>query len=223
MPRARSPHRAGRWSSGSRRGCQTFPPGYAFDYFAAVPGLAARFNATHAGLAIAATPGPVRGRVSVYELCAVVPLVTGGATAHPLNVALQSSNFNPATIQSGALDAFRDAEGRLRGLPVSQAPLAVRWRRDVFAAAGLAAPAADWTIADFEGACAQIAALIRSGRAPDLLAPLYPVFSYGNYWGIGAMPACWGSFAWGYGGSLTDGGAFAPDDAALRGSASCST
>gem|GEM_PF-5076735 len=117
-----------------------------------------------------------------------------------LDTALNAANFDPGLVQPGFLQSYRDDHGALFGLPISQMPLAVRWRRDVFASLGLPPPTGDWSMADFEEACQFMAEGIERGHAPDLLAALYPMFSYDYQFGIGAnrhagWPSPWGMVA----------------------------
>ena len=179
--------------------------------------LAQHFNAAHR-LVRVVTPGGASGPGApcVYSLqtaAGAAPLFVPQA----LDAALRTWNFDADLLEPTLFNAYRGDDGQILGVPVAQAPLAVRWRQDVFTAAGFPAPTRDWTIADFEQACQAVAARIAAGKEPQLLAPLAPLSSDGSSWGVGALPAGWGAFALGYGGSLERDGRFAVDEGAMDG------
>jgi len=190
------------------------------EYYRLVPHLADQFNATHPGMAIATGHTYRRGTASVYALAGVSGWGVDGFASTVLDSALHARNFDPTIVQSGLLDGYR-AENGLFGLPVSQAPVAVRWRKDVFRLAGLGTPAPDWTIADFQAACVELQTVVGSGKVRGLQAVLYPPGGYvlGPYccWGVLFDPAWWTAFSLGYGGTITENGVFALDGRALEG------
>ena len=191
------------------------------DYYRLVPHLVDRFNATHAGVIIEPTNAYHPGPASVYWLTGISGWgSSSGAVTSLLDSALQAHNFDPGIVQAEALAGYRTPSG-LTGLPVSQAPIAVRWRKDVFAAAGLSTPASDWTIADFQAACIELQKVVERGTVGGLQAVLYPPQSYvvGPYccWGVLVDPAWWAAFALGYGGTVAKNGVFALDSRALEG------
>jgi len=83
----------------------------------------------------------------------------------PLTTVLRSANFSVRQLLAGALDTFT-LGGDVYGLPYMVTPWAVGWRTDAFAAAGIAVPAATWTLDDFEAACAALQGAIAGGRIP---------------------------------------------------------
>ena len=198
------------------------PPGltlsyYTFEYYKTIPHLIAAFNAAHTHVRIVPGSQHVRGPVSLYALQSVGANLVAPAAIQPLDAALKAANFDPRQVQPDFLQSYRH-HNTPSGLPISQMPLAVRWRRDVFAPLRLSPPKADWSIDDFERVCQTVSAAIEGGHAPDLLAPLYPVAAATALsFGIVANPAFWMAFALGYGGSVVTDGRFAPDAGALQG------
>jgi ABC-type glycerol-3-phosphate transport system substrate-binding protein len=188
------------------------------DLYARVPGLAAAFNASHRGLSVAAGSTPEAGTRSPFTLAlAPAPAEGSGRGLVPLGAALRQDGFVSARVAPQALDLYR-VEGALLGLPVAQWPIAVRWRADAFAAAGLSAPAPQWTVADFEAACLAIAGVIRTGAVPGLQAVLFPMGDRpGAVPGALGQPGWWSAFALGYGGSVVQGGRFSFDSNAVLG------
>lgn len=190
------------------------------EYYRLVPHLAERFNATHRGVVIETGNTYRRGTASVYALIGASAWGETADVPSHLAIALGAHNFDPAMVQAGLLDGFQTGHG-LWGLPVSQAPVAIRWRKDAFAAAGLGAPAPDWTIADFQVACTELQRVVQSGKVRGLQAVLYPAGSYflgpNCCWGVLFEPAWWVAFALGYGGTIAKNGVFAFDRRALEG------
>ena len=115
----------------------------------------------------------------------------------PLDTALQLANLNPDTLLAGAAAAFRWGK-QTYAVPASAAPLAVAYRPDVFKAALLPPPAPDWTVQDFETACARISGLARAGRLPGC-SGAFP---------SGIVASMWYAFALGYGGAIATNGRF---------------
>jgi ABC-type glycerol-3-phosphate transport system substrate-binding protein len=58
----------------------------------------------------------------------------------------------------------------------------VYWRPDVFAAAGVPAPAAQWTIAEFESVCVALQRVVSGGKIAGLASVLGPMT--GNQYAI---------------------------------------
>ena len=198
------------------------------ELYALVPTLAKAFNASHRGIRISVSGKNQGYRSAHYGL---VSLGNGGGmtidygSLLPLNAALAALNFNPNTIVPGAMEAYRYGSAQV-GLPVAQAPIGIRWRRDVFRAAGLAAPTPDWTINDFVAACVEIKTMIPTGRVRGLDGVLPPLGMYGaklkngtfaSFSGALAEPAWWIAFALGYGGDLVTRGRVRLNGAAIRG------
>lgn len=139
---------------------------------------------------------------------------------YALDVAVQAANLDPASLLPGTAAAFR-YQGSTWALPGSVQPLAISYRPDVFAAAQLPEPAADWSVADFENACLRILGLTRAGKIPGCYGPLAPLvgsstitateggntFSHPVYGDL-RDAAVWTGFAAGYGGFLTHAGGF---------------
>lgn len=186
------------------------------EYYTTVPHLMAAFNAAHTRIRVVTAAEYVSGTESVYSLEGVGANDISYAVAQPLNAALRMANFATSRVPPGFLRPFQ-SRGQLSGLPVSQTPLGVRWRTDVFETLGLPAPQAGWTMDDFELACLRVDAAIRSGRAPRLVAPLCPVNGTPVSLGLIANPAFWMAFVLGYGGSVSAAGRFAPDARAAQG------
>lgn len=189
-----------------------------FEYYMTVPHLVEAFNAAHARIEIVPGEGPVSvgGSESVYSLESVGAIGIAPAVAQPLNRALRIANFPATLVPPEYLAAYRGS-GALLGLPVSQMPLGVRWRTDVFGALGLPVPTAEWTIDAFVRVCQLVAAAIEGGRAQHLLAPLYPVGGTASSYGLMLNPVFWMAFVLGYGGSVAVDGQFAPDARAVQG------
>ena len=198
------------------------------ELYALVPALAKAFNASHRGIRISASGKNEGYRFARYD---IVSLGNGGGmtiaygSLLPLNAALAALNFNQNTIVPGAMEAFRYGSAQV-GIPVAQSPIGIRWRRDVFRAAGLAAPTPDWTINDFVAACMEIKTMIPTGRVRGLDGVLPPLGVYAakrkngtlaQFSGALAEPAWWIAFALGYGGDLVTRGRVRLDGAAIRG------
>lgn len=188
-------------------------------YYNIVPGLAAAFNVAHQKVAVKTSTVRPLGIACPYSVGSLSPstLSLKHSTQIPIDGPLRAGNFDPNTVQTGLLDGFR-WHGQQYGLPMQQYPLAVRWRRDVFAAAQLTPPDAEWTIDDFLTACAVIADLIPAKKVPGLRAVLPPFQSYRAGDRGGSMNGfLWPGFAIGYGGSIVQKGVFRFDSKALIG------
>ena len=188
--------------------------------FTSVPGLRQAFAHDHPFTQFVSVPltlqtlrkGPALPPGVTYWILNVGVDAVVASKAVPLSSTLTALNFNPTVLLPGTLGAFA-VRGVQYGLPVQQEVLAVRWRKDVFATAGLKAPAPDWTLADFEGVCARLAAFLASGKAPQVASVLPPSGSMA----LLQDPALWVAFALGFGGSLVADGRFALDGAAVKG------
>lgn len=196
------------------------------DLFTAVPGLQQAFARSHPSihfvpypltLQSAAKPELPSGatywlsNVGVNQLVVPNP-APGHARLVPLDAPLHALNFNPEILLPGTLGLFA-LRGVQLGLPVQQDVLAVRWRRDVFAALGLQPPAPDWTLADLQTLCARLGALIAAGKAPQVTSVLAPPMATTRLKDL----ALWVAFALGFGGSVVSQGRFALDAAAMNG------
>lgn len=133
--------------------------------------------------------------------------------------ALRRANFDPSQLMPGALQAFSNARGDAYGLPLQVQPTGVLYNTAAFRAAGLAPPAADWTIDDFESACAALQGASRAGRLPKGVYGALPPLAGrstihtktgGHLFWYGALsdPGLWGAFALGFGGSVVRQGRF---------------
>ena len=188
-----------------------------------VPHLAEAFTATHPRITLQPMRNPSPLPPDINAALTVLPAaaVTGyqGGPLVPLDAALRSVNFNTTATLPGMLDAFT-VRGAIRGLPFWLSPLAVRWRRDVFAAARLPTPAAGWTFGDCQQACADIAVLAPPGKVPGLVAPLPPMVDMGLHHPpqnpVGD-PLVWMAFVLGFGGNVVTDGAFGFDAGAQAG------
>lgn len=142
-------------------------------------------------------------------------------SGEPLDAALHQRNFDPSILQAGAASSFA-WRGHTYALPLTQYPWAVQWRADVFTAAGLPAPASDWTLDDFTAVCSELQVYAKSGKQPAIQTPLGPLGgekalwvppnvllwspAFGD-WGL------WTGFALGFGGRPVVGGRFRLTDA----------
>ena len=186
----------------------------------AVPGLISSFNDVQTKVQVVPFSAKVGGEARSFLIEALPQYdVPRGGTMRfePLDVALRLRNVDiPALIQ-GASGALQLA-GRTYGLPVTQLPWAVRWRKDVFDAAAIKPPAADWTLDDFEAICTRLHSFAANGKPPQIATPLGPFLGeYGvpvspstAYWVPDAFeaPGLWSAFAIGFGGTLTKDGRF---------------
>lgn len=138
----------------------------------------------------------------------------------PLDPVLRSHNFNPALVLPGLIDGFTYG-AQIYALPTFLAPAVVAYRRDAFDAAGLAAPAPEWTLEDFEKTCTVLKGVVESGTVPGLRSVLPAMVGRTTVSPrSGGMPAhqVWGQlyyatalaagFALGFGGTLTQAGRF---------------
>ncbi len=167
--------------------------------------------------------GPTRSNAREY------PPRWGVGTVHPfvppseyvsLLPALRRKNFDASRLLlPGTLRAFSDTRGNVYGLPLSVLPMGVVCNLTAFKAAGLAPPAADWTIDDFENACAALQGAAQAGRLPKgvygALPPMggratIPVGRGAVLYWYGALshPGLWGAFAQGFGGTVVREGHF---------------
>ena len=193
----------------------------------AVPGLVAAFNAAQG--AVQAMPFPKSGGTGAVRSLQVGTVTQyalprgAAASLEPLDVALRVHNVDAAALTGGAVAALQ-LRGVTYGLPLTQLPWGVRWRTDVFAAAGLDPPAADWTLDEFEAACTALQAFAAAGRAPAIDAALGPFLGeYGmpvdaieTFWVPDAFeaPGLWSGFVSGFGGTVAESGRFALTGAA---------
>jgi len=161
------------------------------------------------------TPG---GRLPQWGVAVETPFQPP-RTFVSLEPALKRANFNPAELVPGALAAFTDPSGAVFGLPVSVQPQAVLYSPAAFQAAGLTAPKSEWTVADFETACAVIQGAAKAGRLPKpFYGPLPPLAGRSKipmagggtliWYGGLSDPGLWGAFALGFGGSVARQGRF---------------
>lgn len=142
---------------------------------------------------------------------------------YPLDAALHAANLDPGTLLPHTLDAFR-YDGVTWGLPGYVTPVGVAYRPDVFSAAHLPPPAAEWTLAEFEAACARIQGLAQGGKIAGCYGPLPPAVGSGLQalnappaWSL-LTPALWTGFIAGYGGWMVQGSRFElTNPGALRG------
>jgi len=191
------------------------------DLFTVVPGLQQAFAQAHRGIRFVSVPATIQTLIHGPTLPAGVACwienvgvdaVVSTQDLAPLDALLRQRNFQASTLLPGTYAAFA-LGGRQYGLPVEQYPLAVRWRPDVFAAAGLTPPAATWDLDGFEAAATSLSAAIAAGRVAQVASVLPPP---------GDMtllqdPALWVAFALGFGGTVLAGGRFAFDAAAVTG------
>jgi ABC-type glycerol-3-phosphate transport system substrate-binding protein len=124
-------------------------------------------------------------------------------------------NFDPTVFLPGAMN-FWTGMGQILAVPWTENPWGVVWRKDAFAAAGLAAPSAAWTFDDFRSACAALQTLAGSGRVKGLraaLGPIAPQMFHGPqafaYSGAMTWGGLWQAFVRGFGASVVVGGRFA--------------
>lgn len=126
---------------------------------------------------------------------------------HDLTEALRALNLDAAAYLPGTM-AFWTDRGQVLGVPVSESPWGVIWRPDVFAAAGIAAPDANWTFNEFLDACSAVQGLAKSGRMRGLRAALSPISPQIipapqlPFAGTLALEGLWQAFARGFGGSI---------------------
>ena len=126
----------------------------------------------------------------------------------PLDAAVRRGNFDAGAMLPGAATAFQ-YEAQTYALPAWVAPLAVAYRPDVFSAALLPPPSPDWTVADFEKACARITDLAKAGKLPNCTGALA---------GGSLIQSAWYAFALGYGGVIARNGRFdLTNDGAVQG------
>jgi ABC-type glycerol-3-phosphate transport system substrate-binding protein len=187
------------------------------EYYASVPGLSATFDALRVGVAV----GPDGSTSAGYALAFVPPVGQGLVPgAVPLDETLRHEDFDIRLVPPGAL-AMYQWKGSLVGLPVTQWPIAVRWREDVFRAAGVAAPAPSWRLPDLTDACDAITHAMSRGTVRGLDAVMFPpaglITGSGPVPGAFGQPGWWTAFALGYGGTVVAGGVFAVDAKALSG------
>jgi len=119
-----------------------------------------------------------------------------------LDAAMARVNFNPHGFISGAATAFQDG-GHTWALPYAVRVVGVQYRPEAFSATGIPPPSADWTLEDFETACAGIAACMRRGRLPQY-AGVLPALGYA----AAVETAVWDGLAHGFGGTLAAGGRY---------------
>ena len=189
----------------------------------AIPGLISAFNASQKAITLvpfASSGRPPRGLGRDLQIASLTQyeLPRGSAPSfEPLDAALRLTNINLAALTSGTGRALQFG-GQTYGLPLTQLPWGVRWRTDVFAAAGLAPPAADWTLAEFEAACERLQAFAASGKEPSIATALgpfrgeygMPVGPLSTFWVPSVFEAAglWQAFVVGFGGSAASGGRF---------------
>lgn len=145
---------------------------------------------------------------------AIFPAQPGGVQNSyvDLDTGLRATNFDAHTLLPGAMAAFT-FNGQQWALPVSAAPIALRYQPAAFAAAGVPAPTPTWTLDDFTHACAAIQAAVSAGTAPKgIYGPLQPVGQtetqvFGAL-GLLADGILAQAFAAGHGGWLVRGGQF---------------
>ena len=103
-----------------------------------------------------------------------------------------TGQWREADFYEPAVEAFR-YEGKLLCLPQNVSSLVVYYNRALFRAAGIAPPAADWSMGEF-----LTAALNLRNRARDAKG--------GTVWGVGVEPSLirLAPFIWAYGGTLVD-------------------
>lgn len=174
-------------------------------------------------------PSPFHGQYAMlaptrFNLWTPVPWDSEALTweQEPLDQGLRRRNFDPAVLQPGLASAF-SWRGGTYALPLMQYPWAIQWRADVFEAAGLPPPAADWTLDDFTAVCTELQGYARSGAAPAIHAPLGPLAGQKFLWippdswdadvGLGTW-GLWAGFAVGFGGSTAANGLFRLTDPA---------
>lgn len=158
-----------------------------------------------------------------YQIIQASLIGAPGAFAD-FTAALRQINFDPSVLVAGSMAAWTN-RGRTFGIPISEVPWGVRWRRDAFAAADIPRPDPDWTWDDFRSGCARLQTLAASGRVKGLGAALGPIalLPAGNAttpggWfrgptGWGFPPALWWeglwqAFVWGFGASAAQAGHF---------------
>lgn len=98
------------------------------------------------------------------------------------------------------------------------------WRPDAFAAAGLPDPTPEWTLHDFEAACAALQGVVAAGKVNGLASVLWPMagamyqiadtsdHSPEGFRGSLYFPGLWVGFARGFGGQIVDKGRFTLTD-----------
>ena len=189
----------------------------------AIPGLISAFNASQRAITLlpfASSGPPPRGMGRELQIASLTQyeLPRGSALSfEPLDAALRLPNINLPALTRGTEPALQFG-GETYGLPLTQLPWGVRWRTDVFAAAGLAPPAADWTLAEFEAACTRLQEFAASGKEPSIATALgpfraeygMPVGPLSTFW-VGSVfeaAGLWQAFVVGFGGSATSGGRF---------------
>jgi len=136
---------------------------------------------------------------------------------YTLDSVLQTANVDPSTLLPHTLSAFQYL-GSTWALPASVTPVGVAYRPDVFTAAHLPPPAPDWTVADFEAACARIWRLAQAGHIPGCYGPLQAFTGNSTHYNpqiraftrvVPALTAAlWTGFVAGYGGSFLHNGRF---------------
>lgn len=193
-----------------------------------VPGVAAAFHRTHTDVDLrwSATPP---SSPHIVELLAIPAVVRGTAKEFAdLSLALRAQNFESNSLVAGAMSAW-SWQGRVLAVPFSEVPWGIRWRKDVFAAAGLARPKPNWTFGDFAQTCGLVQKVVRSGRIKGVTSTLGPITSPAELankpgqkhvigpGGVGfptamQFPGLWQAFVLGFGGTIAKGGRFVLTD-----------
>lgn len=105
------------------------------------------------------------GRVDKW---AVFPLIGAGGVVGPgldvvdLGPALRARNAEAPSFLPGALESFTVA-GSVSALPLTLSPQGIRYNPAAFASLGVS-PSPDWTMGDFEKACATVKAALAAGK-----------------------------------------------------------
>lgn len=187
-------------------------------FLAAFPHLMQTFASDHPSVAVV----PV---IATQRSYAIEERQPGADNRHwvSLDAFLRRSDFDPSGLLPGTMGAFI-SRGAQDAVPITQAPAAMHWRRDVFDAAGLPAPQPSWTLAQWLDACNRIQAVIASGKVEGLVSVWGPLRSMRIGSGADVMglpnplgnPSLWVGFALGYGGTIVQGGHFDFSDAKVQ-------
>jgi len=144
-------------------------------------------------------------------------------TFTPLDADLRAINYDPANLVRGAAEAFTRG-GIAYGLPIHVAPVAVRYRPDALAAAGVLPPSDTWTLDALDQICSELQRARSAGRLPGYAGVLPPIptlapdVTQPPPVRAGAMFSAlvWGGFIRAESGSLGGDGSFALGNSVVR-------
>jgi ABC-type glycerol-3-phosphate transport system substrate-binding protein len=127
--------------------------------------LEARFSAQNPGFRIlySSGTGAIAEPIRWWLVQAFNPTGPRPHDTVDLLPALKSLNFNESVLGSTLWNAFLRG-GRMTALPTKLMPLCIQYWPDVFTAAQVSLPAADWTWEDFILTCSELQTAIRAGQ-----------------------------------------------------------